>query len=161
MRPNVFARQRRCLAKPWRATSTKSCRWRTAKFPTSRPCRDCTFSPLRRKPSAAPAEGFFECLRPGYHPYYTDLPMAKRPDPADDPSGKLSDKVDDLTAAVEKLSDRVGILCDLVDRLRDDYSWALNNIDRLPCASSSYPLTSMPKDPLAADFGQRLNRFSA
>lgn len=83
------------------------------------------------------------------------------PDPADRAPPAASDEVRELRAAVERLADEVNVLRRVLDELRDDFAWALNNRDQFRCAGAMSPLTSMPKDPLATDFGERLNRFTA
>src|SRR5438105_853037 len=82
---------------------------------------------------------------------------------ADKPA-KDVDGLERLAEAVEKLAGEVEILRGIVDRLQDDFAWALNNdafrredIHR----ESVMPLhlTSMPLDPLAPDWHERVNRF--
>jgi hypothetical protein len=66
-----------------------------------------------------------------------------------------------LAEAVERLADEVHVLRDVLGEVRDDLAWALHN-DRLRPARPHVPvvpLTSMPLDPLAPDFGERLNRY--
>ena len=67
-----------------------------------------------------------------------------------------------LTAAVEQLRQQVEVLTDVLDQVRDDLNWAINNCEEFR-SSPSYimHITSMPADPLAEDFGERVNRFSA
>jgi hypothetical protein len=74
---------------------------------------------------------------------------------ADSLDRDLSDKLTDLTAAVERLADQVGLLRQVLDEFRDDFGWALNN-DRLrstpghPTAVDAPPVPSAPDpdDPL-------------
>ena len=79
---------------------------------------------------------------------------------ASPPPALSGEQIDALTAAVEKLTDTVHVLGQILDDLRDDFAWALQNSEPLPRVPGNPPLTSMPKDPLAKNFGERLNRFT-
>jgi len=75
-----------------------------------------------------------------------------------------SDNVERLASAVEKLAGEVGILREIVDRLQDDLAWALNNDvfrrehhHREPVPPMQ--LISMPLDPRAPDWNERINRI--
>jgi hypothetical protein len=69
-----------------------------------------------------------------------------------------------IAEAVEKLADEIEALRKIIDRLQDDFAWALNN-DSLRCGRSHCEsvipmhITSMPRDPLAPDWPERINRF--
>lgn len=77
----------------------------------------------------------------------------------------------DLTVAIEQLGENVHelkeevrVLRQVLDEIRDDIGWAMNNREEFRCQRSERPImhvTSMPKDPLAPDFGERINRLSA
>jgi hypothetical protein len=78
---------------------------------------------------------------------------------------QLSDTVKDLTVQVEQLSRRLDLLYGMLDEVRGDLAWALQN-DTLGRAKNGESLpvihiTSMPKDPCAPDFGERVNRYAA
>jgi hypothetical protein len=74
------------------------------------------------------------------------------------------DSMKRIADAVEKLAGEVEVLRGVIDRLQDDLAWALNNDafagnnrHREPCPPMH--ITSMPRDPLASDWHERLNRF--
>jgi hypothetical protein len=90
---------------------------------------------------------------------------APAPDAADpslaDVLKKLSGQVAALAAHTEALAQRVQVLTQAVDDFREDIEWALRN-DKLSYErGTAIHITSMPKDPLAADFGERINRYTA
>ena len=72
-----------------------------------------------------------------------------------------TDEIHELRSAVERLADEVRVLRQVLDDIRDDFAWALNNAEKFRYVPGIHPLTSMPKDPLAPDFGERINRFAA
>ena len=80
-------------------------------------------------------------------------------------SSKATDEQDAMQRiadAVEKLAGEVEMLRTIIDRLQDDFAWALNNdaFGRIkPDAGPAMHITSMPRDPLAPDWHERLNRF--
>jgi hypothetical protein len=87
----------------------------------------------------------------------------KRPAPAPDREGlPTTDQWDRLAAAVEKLTEEMAVIRRVLDHVLDEVSWCLNNREelleriRMPVT----PLTSMPLDPLAPDFGARINGAS-
>lgn len=69
----------------------------------------------------------------------------------------LSEEVRDLREAVTGLSDQIKVLRIALDEIFDELGWAAQN-DKLRVPYPA-PLTSMPLDPLAADW--ELNRMSA
>jgi hypothetical protein len=73
----------------------------------------------------------------------------------------LADHAERLLAAIETLSEEVRVLRDAIDELRDEFTWAVRNREPPPPVSPFVPLTSLPRDPLAADFGERINRVGA
>jgi hypothetical protein len=83
----------------------------------------------------------------------------KTPDPIVSTSNEET-SMRDLITAVEALRCEVQVLREVLDAIRDDFAWALKNrafrCDGMPPA---FHLTSMPADPLAADFGERINRL--
>src|SRR5437773_11660783 len=77
---------------------------------------------------------------------------------------KDTDGLERIAQTVEKLAGEVEILRGIIDRLRDDFTWALNNdaFGREDLHRESGPplhITSMPLDPLAPDWHERVNRF--
>jgi hypothetical protein len=84
--------------------------------------------------------------------------MAKTPKPA---GNEVLERIAD---AVEELAGEVETLRGIIDRLQDDFAWALNNDafrGETPRRERCPPLhiTSMPLDPLASDWHERVNRF--
>src|SRR5437867_10336154 len=81
-----------------------------------------------------------------------------------DRPAKDTDALERIADAVEKLAGEVEILRGIIDRLQDDFAWALNN-DAFGRADLSHKpalpmhVTSMPLDPLAPDWQERVNRF--
>jgi hypothetical protein len=92
--------------------------------------------------------------------------MARSPKASPTPAAPTDDlrsleaKVDALTAAVERVGDELRVIREVMDECREHFEWAVNN-DRLRCPSPALHITSLPKDPVAPDFGERINRFSA
>jgi hypothetical protein len=81
-----------------------------------------------------------------------------------DKPDKDTDELERIAEAVEKLAGEVEILRGIFDRLQDDFAWALNNdafrredIHR----ESVQPMhiTSIPLDPLAPDWHERVTAF--
>lgn len=64
-----------------------------------------------------------------------------------------------VAEALERIAEELGAIGETMDRIRDDLGWALNN-EAFRSPPPLCPLTSMPKDPLADDFGERLNAVS-
>jgi hypothetical protein len=88
--------------------------------------------------------------------------MAKTRDAAK--GTKDTDVLERIAEAVEKLVGEVEILRAIIDRLQDDFAWALNNDafrgSSLRCERSPpIHITSVPRDPLAPDWHERVNRF--
>jgi hypothetical protein len=71
---------------------------------------------------------------------------------------KDEETASDLAAAVERLTDEVQVLRQAVDDLREELVWELRQL-RSEAGPKPPPfhLTSMPLDPLAPDFHQRVN----
>lgn len=85
----------------------------------------------------------------------------------------------DLTVAIEQqteqlqtlneqlpaLKEEVRVLRQVLDEIKDEIAWLLNNREEFRCQRPSerpvMHITSMPKDPLAEDFGERVNRYTA
>lgn len=81
----------------------------------------------------------------------------------DDPS-QLAAAVQDLAAIVERLRDEAETLRQAVDDLREEWTHELRQLrDALPLVTEPPPrrLTSMPQDPCAEDFAERVNDFDA
>ena len=78
----------------------------------------------------------------------------------EDESSVLPEKIDELKGAIERVGDELSVLREVLDEVMELLGWAMNNSDRFHCTSPYVPLTSMPRDPLAPDFGERINRLS-
>ena len=83
-------------------------------------------------------------------------PIAQRDRPT------LEEFLERLATAMERLEGEMRSVLESLDRLQDDFAWSLNNDPRrrdswLPAAPIMH-LTSMPRDPLAPDFGRRINK---
>jgi hypothetical protein len=61
--------------------------------------------------------------------------------------------------ALESINSAIQDLCEEIHRLHDEVSWALSN-DRFHSPPPAWQVTSMPVDPVAADFGERLNELT-
>lgn len=72
-----------------------------------------------------------------------------------------TEHMDRLVSAFETIAEEIKAIRQSVDKLQDDFAWAFDNqvFSREPPPVT--PLTSMPLDPLAKDFGARLNRHAA
>jgi hypothetical protein len=85
--------------------------------------------------------------------------------PAAPPTGNddvrsLEAKVDALALAIERVADELRVIREVMDECREHFEWAVNN-DRLRCPPTVMHVTSLPKDPLAPDFGERINACTA
>jgi hypothetical protein len=65
--------------------------------------------------------------------------------------------VEELTLAVNSLTDQVRMLRQAVDEIGDELGWAIRNRVIPELLPPVIPITSMPVDPLADDFCQRVN----
>jgi hypothetical protein len=63
----------------------------------------------------------------------------------------------ELAAAVERLTDEVHVLRQAVDDLREELLWELRQLRSGAESKPPFRLASMPLDPLAPDFHQRVN----
>jgi hypothetical protein len=64
-----------------------------------------------------------------------------------------------LIEAVERVGEELDCLYQILDQIRDDFGWALNN-DRFRTIPEAAIVTSLPRDPLAADWNERMNRIT-
>ena len=66
---------------------------------------------------------------------------------------------------VERLEAEMRCIRETLDRLQDDFAWSLNNDpareDTWRPASAPIHITSLARDPLAADFGERIDKVPA
>lgn len=68
---------------------------------------------------------------------------------------------DTIAEALDRLSDELTVLRDVLDEIRSELQWANRNRDDGPWKPAPVHITSMPRDPTAPDWAERLNRFSA
>ena len=61
---------------------------------------------------------------------------------------------------VRELTQEARVLRDSIDDARQEIEWIVRNMQR-PAWAPTPSITSMPKDPLAEDFHERVNRFTA
>jgi len=66
-----------------------------------------------------------------------------------------------LTESLDEVRDEVVGLYRVVNEVREDLGWIARNHHRPNDWQVAQPITSMPLDPLAADWSARLNRFTA
>jgi hypothetical protein len=64
-----------------------------------------------------------------------------------------------LVEAVERVSEELSALYQILDQIRDDFGWALKN-DRFRTIPEAAMVTSLPRDPLAPDWNERVNRIA-
>lgn len=67
-----------------------------------------------------------------------------------------ADQVERLIEAVEDAAAQLRVLRDVLDEVREDFQYAVRN-GKFQSPPAVFHLTSMPVDPLAPDFGARLN----
>lgn len=69
---------------------------------------------------------------------------------------------DELAASVEALAAEVRVLREAIDELREEIQYATNNLfDRPEPPLPHRRITSMPQDPTANNFGERLNAYTS
>lgn len=73
----------------------------------------------------------------------------------------IVEEVAKLREAIEKLTRTVQVLGETIDDLRGDFEWIVHNPEKLRTATGVRPVTSIPTDPLAKDFPDRVNRYTA
>ena len=77
------------------------------------------------------------------------------------PTSGEFDADEELIDAVNALKDEVRVLRQAVDEFREQVQYAIQNLIELPEAlPHARPLTSMPADPAAPDFAERVNRLT-
>ena len=82
------------------------------------------------------------------------------PAPSSSTTESLAALVEKLTQQVVSLDGRLAVLTTAIDELREEVQWAIRN-DKLSCTPKPVMhITSLPRDPLAPDFGERINRLS-
>ena len=71
-------------------------------------------------------------------------------------------QIGQLTSAVQPLTDELRVLREVLDEIREDFQHAVLN-DKLTCPAVEpmRRITSVPVDPAAQDFAQRVNRVTA
>ena len=69
---------------------------------------------------------------------------------------------DAIVDALDRLREELAVIRDVLDEIRSELQWANQNGGESGVAAwSARRITSMPLDPAAPDWTERLNRFSA
>ena len=69
------------------------------------------------------------------------------------------DCVERLVEAVQTLTEEVRVLREAIDELREEYGWAARNAVGDEFHRPVMHISSLPKNPCATDFGERINRI--
>ena len=85
------------------------------------------------------------------------VPRARKQSPATQ-TETGAEAMSRLADGVERVGDELRVVRDVLDEVREEFVWAVRN-DRFRCPPHIVHLTSMAANPLAADFGERLNRL--
>lgn len=80
--------------------------------------------------------------------------------PAMTPSETALDQLAELPTTVERLTQELVVLRRVMDEIREDIGWAVRNAPDLIPALGARRITSMPLDPCAPDWSERLNRLT-
>jgi hypothetical protein len=84
------------------------------------------------------------------------MPRSKpAPPSATEPAS--SDQVERLIEVMEDVAAQLQVLRVVLDEIRTDFQWAVQN-DKFRSRPAVFHLKRMPADPLASDFGERLQR---
>jgi hypothetical protein len=73
-----------------------------------------------------------------------------------------TDSEDSIVAALDRLREELTVVRQVLDEIREEMEWANRNpreSDQLPMMPRR--ITSMPLDPCAPDWAERVNRYSA
>jgi hypothetical protein len=80
------------------------------------------------------------------------------------PPPEQQELLERLVETVERLEGELRFIRETLDRIQDDFAWNLNNDparqDSWLPASPPLQITSLPRDPLAPDFGERINKVT-
>src|SRR5438046_1469719 len=87
------------------------------------------------------------------------MPRPTKRSLTENPQGPDAEVLERLVHAVESVAGQIEVLRTVLDEIREHLGWAIQN-DCFRCPAHACPVTSMPTDPTAADWGERLNRFS-
>jgi hypothetical protein len=87
------------------------------------------------------------------------MPRPKQTLPTPAP-GAAESQLDRLIDAVETVAEQLQVLREVIDEIREEFQWAIRN-DRLRCPGQVVHVTSMPADPCAEDWAERVNRLTA
>jgi hypothetical protein len=73
-----------------------------------------------------------------------------------------TDAEDSIASSLDRLREELTVVRQVLDDIREELEWANRNRSE-PTPSPLLPrrITSMPLDPCAADWAERLNRYSA
>lgn len=93
----------------------------------------------------------------------TPPPAADTRDALADAVAALTDQVEKLNGLLDTMDDRMRVLTAAVDDIRQEFEYAVRSgtVGRGREPRHEMRITSMPKDPLADDFGNKVNRHSA
>src|SRR5437870_13550843 len=86
------------------------------------------------------------------------MPRPTKHSPAESPPRRDAEVLERLVDAVESVAGQIEVLRNVLDEIREDLGWAINN-DRFRCPPHGCQVTSMPVDPCAEDWPERLNRL--
>lgn len=74
---------------------------------------------------------------------------------------KRSDSQDAIAQVLDRLREELTMVRQVLDEIQDELQWANRNRDCNWPVSAPFRITSMPLDPAAPDWAERLNRYSA
>lgn len=85
--------------------------------------------------------------------------------PKPEPPVQTQEILDRLVETAERLEAEMRCIRETLDRIQDDFAWSLNNDpvreDTWRPASPPVHISSLPLDPLASEFGKRINNVTA
>jgi hypothetical protein len=94
-------------------------------------------------------------------PLATMLPFMRtsRSQPTSAPRSDSENHLARLVETMERIEQELHVLREAIDEVREEFVWAVRN-DKLRFPPVPVPVTSMPINPLASDFAERVNRFT-
>jgi hypothetical protein len=73
-----------------------------------------------------------------------------------------TDSEDSIAAALDRLREELAVVRQVLDEIQQELEWAnRNSPDREQVAATYRRITSMPLDPCAPDWAERVNQYSA
>ena len=80
------------------------------------------------------------------------------------PPPEQQELLERLVETVERLEGELRFIRETLDRIQDDFEWNLNNAparqDSWLPASPPFRITSLPREPLAPEFRERINKVT-